>query len=72
MKPRYKIEYYKNDQNALEILQFDLEEENEFKKTYMQTWREMIGLYLYKEVYLDENYDIIEVKEYERGIDGSN
>ena len=72
MKPRYKIEYYKNDQNALEILQFDLEEENEFKKTYMQTWREMIGLYLYKEVYLDENYDIIEEKEYERGIDGSN
>lgn len=67
MKPRYKIEYYKNDQNALEILQFDLEEENEFKKTYMQTWREMIGLYLYKEVYLDENYDIIKEIIYEEG-----
>lgn len=72
MKPRYKIEYYKNDQNALEILQFDLEEENEFKKIYMQTWKEMIGLYLYKEVYLDENYDIIEEKEYERRIDERN
>lgn len=67
MKPRYKIEYYKNDRNALEILQFDLEEENEFKKIYMQTWREMIGLYLYKEVYLDENYDIIKEIIYEEG-----
>lgn len=72
MKPRHKIEYYKNDQNALEILQFDLEEENEFKKTYMQTWREMIGLYLYKEVYLDENYNIIEEGTYERGTSENN
>lgn len=72
MKPRYKIEYYKNDEKASRIIQLDLNDSIEEQKIFKNATQLDFDLYLYREVYLDENYDIIEEKEYERGIDGSN
>lgn len=63
-KARYKFEYYKNNKSALQIITLDLEdsieEQNQFRNLFYP-----FDLYLYKEVYLDENYDIIEEREYE-------
>lgn len=63
-KARYKFEYYKNNKSALQIISLDLEdsieEQNQFRNLFYP-----FDLYLYKEVYLDENYDIIEEREYE-------
>ena len=62
-KARYKFEYYKNNKSALQIISLDLEdsieEQNQFRNLFYP-----FDLYLYKEVYLDENYDIIEEREY--------
>lgn len=62
-KARYKFEYYKNNKSALQIIELDLkdsvEEQNQFRNLFYP-----FDLYLYKEVYLDENYDIIEEREY--------
>lgn len=62
-KARYKFEYYKNNKSALQIITLDLEdsieEQNQFRNLFYP-----FDLYLYKEVYLDENYDIIEEREY--------
>ena len=64
-KARYKFEYYKNNKSALQIISLDLkdsiEEQNQFRNLFYP-----FDLYLYKEVYLDENYDIIEEREYEK------
>ena len=62
-KARYKFEYYKNNKSALQIISLDLEdpieEQNQFRNLFYP-----FDLYLYKEVYLDKNYDIIEEREY--------
>ena len=62
-KAKYKFEYYKNNKSALQIISLDLkdsiEEQNQFRNLFYP-----FDLYLYKEVYLDENYDIIEEREY--------
>lgn len=72
MKPRYKIEYYKNDKGASRIVQLDLNDSIEEQEFFKNATLLDFDLYLYKEVYLDENYDIIEEKEYERGTSENN
>ena len=72
MKPRYKIEYYKNDKGASRIVQLDLNDSIEEQEFFKNATLLDFDLYLYKEVYLDENYDIIKEKEYERGTSENN
>lgn len=72
MKPRHKIEYYKNDKGASRIIQLDLNDSIEEQEIFKNATQLDFDLYLYKEVYLDENYDIIEEKEYERGTSENN
>lgn len=72
MKPRYKIEYYKNDEKASRIIQLDLNDSIEEQENFKNATLLDFDLYLYKEVYLDENYDIIEEETYERGTSENN
>lgn len=72
MNPRYKIEYYKNDNGASRIIQLDLNDSIEEQEIFKNATRLDFDLYLYKEVYLDENYNIIEEGTYERGTSENN
>lgn len=72
MKPRYKIEYYKNDKGASRIIQLDLNDSIEEQEIFKNATRLDFDLYLYREVYLDENYNIIEEGTYERGTSENN
>ena len=49
-----------NNNDFLLHLEDSIEEQNQFRNLFYP-----FDLYLYKEVYLDENYDIIEEREYE-------
>lgn len=59
---RYKIEYYKNNKSALQIISLDLKDSVEEQNQFRNLLSTPKDLYLYKVVYLDENCDIIEEK----------